>query len=209
MKPLMNKTAFSLALALFLPACMLVGGGETRYQLIAPQLEAPPSEAGAAFEGSLSIARPETDRTRDSTRILVRRDRTLLPWAGSAWIDRAPDLLQDLLVEYLDGRVATVGRYGSLPADYRLDLVMRRFEFVEQADELQAELVLVARLFDAGGELLDATTLTGRESGGGGSIDEAVSSMEAAIRAVFEKVADWLRPRLAAKTTASEGGTDQ
>src|SRR5699024_9172743 len=99
-----------------------------RYRLIAPQLDAEPAAEQPGDNGTLAISRPRTDRTRDSSRILLRRERTLLPWAGVAWIDRAPDLVQTMLIEYLDGRVATVGGYGSLPADYRLDLVMHGFE---------------------------------------------------------------------------------
>lgn len=207
MKAVILNTAVSLAAAVLLSACLL-GGGETRYRLIAPQVEAAETTNHTALEQSLAIARPEADRTRDSSRILVRRDRVLLPWAGSAWIDRAPDLLQDLLVTYLDGRLATVGRYGSLPGDHRLDLVMRRFEFVEGPKGLRAELVLVARLFAADGELLDVTRLTRRESSSGDSIDEAVSAMEAAMQAAFEELAEWLRPRLASRSaSAAAAGT--
>lgn len=202
MKSLMTTSAVALAATLLLSACML-GGGETRYRLIAPQVEPVQAPDRESAEVSLAVARPEADRTRDSSRILVRRDRTLLPWTGAAWIDRAPDLVQDLLVAYLDGRVATVGRYGSLPGAYRLDLVLRRFEFAEGAEGLRAELALVARLFTADGSLLDVVTLRRSESSGNESIDEAVSAMETAMRAVFDELAEWLRPRL-----ASQGASD-
>jgi len=207
MKTVLTKSAVSLLAALLVSACVL-GGGQTRYRLIDPEVEAPAAPERATVDEILAVSRPETDRTRDSASILVRRDRTLLPWKGSAWIDRAPDLLQGLLVAYLDGRVATVGEYGSLPAAFRLDLVIRRFEFVELSGGLQAELVLVARVFAADGELLDVTTLTRRESSGGDSIDQAVSAMEAAMQATFAELADWLQSRLArpaAQSTAAEG----
>lgn len=197
MNPVTRSLAASLAPLLFLSACV-IGGEELRYRLIAPQVEAPESVENARAGQSLAVARPEADRTRDSSRILVRRDRTLLPWAGAAWIDRSPDLVLDLLVEYLDGRVATVGRYGSLPARNRLDLVMRRFEFVDVGQALQAEIVLVARVFAADGELLDATTLSGSETAGGESIGAAVAAMEIAMEGLFADLAEWLRPRLQA-----------
>lgn len=208
MKSVMTRIAIPLAATLLLSACLL-GGGETRYRLIEPQVAANAAAERAPLDETLAIGRPEADRTRDSASILVRRDRTLLPWTGTAWIDRAPDLLQDLLVGYLDGRVATVGRYGRLPAAYRLDLVMRRFEFVEGPDGLQAELVLVARLYAAGGELLEVNTLTRRESSGGDAIDDAVSAMEAAMQGAFEELAGWLRARLARQAAASPAGPDQ
>jgi len=195
MKIIMNTAAFSLLATLLLSGCML-GGGEMRYRLIAPQVEVPRPMNHRAVDRTLAIARPETDRTRDSSRILVRRDRTLLPWTGVAWIDRTPDLLQDLAITYLDGRVATTGRYGSLPATYRLDLVIRRFEFAEEPGGLQAELSLVARLFDASGELRAVTTLIRREPGGQASIDEVVPAMERVMLAVFDELADWLHGHL-------------
>lgn len=187
--------ALSLACMYLLSACVL-GGGETRYRLIAPQPEPPAPAESAPQQTTLAVARPLTDRTRDSSRILVRRDRTILPWQGAAWIDRSPDLLQSLLVEFLDGRVATAGRYGDLPASFRLDLVLRRFEFVEGAGGLQAEILLVARLFDAAGGLEDVTTISQREDVGGRSLDEAVGAMESAMGATFAELGEWLRPRL-------------
>lgn len=189
------RTSLSLVSVLLLSACLL-GGGETRYRLIAPQLDVPAGATTAAAETTLSVARPQADRTRDSSRILVRRDRTLLPWQGAAWIDRSPELLQALLVEYLDGRVATVGRYGDLPPAFRLDLVLRRFEFVEGSAGLEAEILLVARLFDGQGRLKGSTTLDRREDVGGDSLDQAVGAMEVAMSALFADLDAWLRPRL-------------
>lgn len=194
-----------LSAAMLLSGCLL-GGEETRYRLIAPQVDTVPTGPTAMIDASLAIARPGADRTRDSSRILVRRDRTLLPWAGAAWIDRSPDLVQDLLADFLTARMAAVGRYGSLPADHRLDLVLRRFEFVEDDEGLQAEIVLVGRLFDVRGELLGATTLSARERSGK-SIEEAVRAMETAMEAVFGELAGWLRPRLSSASAA--GRVDQ
>ena len=144
----------ALTVAVVLLASCALGVQKESYRLVAPAVKSADARAAADIGRKLAIARPEADRTRDSSRILVRRGRTLLPWANAAWIDRAPELLQGLLVEYLDGRVATVGRLGALPAQYRLDLVLRRFELVESAGELEAELILVARLFAADGALL-------------------------------------------------------
>jgi ABC-type uncharacterized transport system auxiliary subunit len=195
MKPTVVRVFVCLLVACLTPACML-GGEEVRYRLIAPQVEAGPEATESVAHRSLAVARPRTDRTRDSSRILLRRDRTLLPWKGAAWIDRAPDLVQSLLIAHLDGRVATTGSYGSLPAGYRLDLVMRRFEFVETADGLIAELELVVRLFDAGGALLGATTVARSRPAAGVSVDRALPAMESTLHSAFEALADWLRPQL-------------
>ncbi|MDZ7791173.1 MAG: ABC-type transport auxiliary lipoprotein family protein [Xanthomonadales bacterium] len=187
----------TLTVAVVLLASCALGVQKESYRLIAPAVKPADARAAGDIRQKLAIARPEADRTRDSSRILVRRGRTLLPWVNAAWIDRAPELLQGLLVEYLDGRVATVGRLGALPAQYRLDLVLRRFELVEGGDELQAELILVARLFAADGTLLGVTVVEGQTAADGHDLDAAVTAMEATIAEVFSALADWLSPRLA------------
>ncbi|MEE4304875.1 MAG: ABC-type transport auxiliary lipoprotein family protein [Wenzhouxiangella sp.] len=201
------KTAILLAAATLLSACVL-GGSETRYRLIAPQLEADAAPGAGEADRTLAIARPQADRARDSTRILVRRDRVLMPWAGAAWIDRAPDLVQDLLVAHLDGRVAMVGRYGSLPAEYRLDLVLRRFELVESDSGLAADIAIVARLFDSGGALLDSTGVTSRKSASNANLDAAMSAMEAGMEEAFGSLARWLDERLAETEGGRAASTD-
>lgn len=180
----------------FLSACAL-GGGQTPYRLIAPEVDAPEPAQAVPVDRTLAVSRPEADRTRNSTRILVRRGRALMPWKGAAWIDRAPDLLQDLLVEFLDGRVATVGRSGNLPAEFRLELAMRRFEMAERSGGLEAEVVVVVRLFDAVGRLLAVNTLEGREQASGKSLDASLTAMETAMGEVFTDLADWVRPKIA------------
>jgi len=199
----------ALAVAVFVLASCALGVQKESYRLMAPAVQAVDARSAEDIGRKLAIARPEADRTRDSSRILVRRGRTLLPWANAAWIDRAPELLQGLLVEYLDGRVATVGRLGSLPAQYRLDLVLRRFELVESGDELDAELVLVARLFAADGTLLGVTVLEGQTAADGNELDAAVHAMEITLADAFGALADWLSPPLADAEKSSLSGLDQ
>lgn len=190
-----RKMSILLAVAALLSACVL-GGADKRYRLIAPQIEAGDAVSSEDSGLTLAIARPQADRTRDSTRILVRRDHVLMPWPGAAWIDRAPSLVQDLLVAYLDGRVATVGRYGSLPADYRLELVITRFELADRADGLQADVAVVARLFEASGRLLATTRAEDRTPASGTSLEDAVAAMETGMSQVFGELADWLQGHL-------------
>lgn len=206
MKHFINRALFCLTVSLLASSCML-GGGEVRYRLIAPELEASSAPAEPTGVGTLAVSRPQTDRTRDSSRILLRRDRTLLPWAGVAWIDRAPDLVQTMLIEYLDGRVATVGGYGSLPADYRLDVVMHGFEFAEAAQGLRAEFDIAVRLFDAGGGLVATNRVVRHASADGESIDRALPALESSLRLAFEELSDWLQAQMG--ETAVSAGADQ
>lgn len=187
-----------MAIAFLLTGCLLGSGGDKRYRLLAPEVDPAVGGQHAPADTVLAISRPHTDRTRDSSRVLVRRGRSLMPWPGVAWIDRAPEVLQGLLVETLDGRVATVGRHGSVPRDYRLDLDLRRFELVERGEGLSAELVLAARLVDASGELVAATTVVERgHSAASSSIDDALAALEDALGSGIGQLADWLGGRLA------------
>lgn len=195
MRTLTTRSTFLLMAALILSACT-IGGAERNFRVLAPQLDAIGPDDQTPLDAVLSVARPQADRTRDSRRILVRRGRSLMPWAGVAWNDRAPDLLQNLLVEALDGRVATVGRHGALVADHRLDLELRRFELVEEGGSLEAELELTVRLLDRFGVIIDTIRIGEREAVGGGDVEAAVAAMETALERGFGTLAEWLRERL-------------
>lgn len=187
-----------LMIALILSACT-IGGNERSFRVLEPQLDLIAAGDETPLDVVLAVARPQADRTRDTSRILVRRDRSLMPWAGVAWNDRAPDLVQDLLVEALDGRVATVGRHGALAADYRLELALRRFELVEEGQSLHAQLGLTIRLLDREGVIVDTIRIDERERAAGGDVGAAVTAMEAALAPGVETLAGWLRERLSAQ----------
>lgn len=192
--------AFAAAAMLLVSACSITGGPR-QYRLLSPEIEMPPLPAGQVYAPVLALTRPEADRARDSSRILVRHGRALKPWSGAVWADGIPDLLQTLAVEYLDQRVAVAGRYGSLPADYRLDLEVRRFELVDNNGRLGADIRLVARLLDAGGQLVDTARLASAAPAGEKSLDAGIGAMETALEEVFEELADWLATQL---TVAAE-----
>ncbi|NEZ02920.1 hypothetical protein G4Y73_02005 [Wenzhouxiangella sp. XN201] len=195
MRTLTKRWIFLLTASLVLSACT-IGGAERNFRVLAPQLDTIGPGDQTPLEAVLSVARPQADRTRDSRSILVRRGRSLMPWAGVAWNDRAPDLVQDLLVDALDGRVATVGRHGALVADHRLDMELRRFELVEEGGSLEAELELTVRLLDRFGVIVDTIRIGEREATGGGDVEAAVAAMETALERGFGTLAEWLRERL-------------
>lgn len=192
------RLSLGLMSALILSACT-IGGAERSFRVLEPQLAPLGAGEQAPLDTVLAVARPQADRTRDTSRILVRRDRSLMPWAGVAWNDRAPDLVQDLLVEALDGRVATVGRHGDLAADYRLELELRRFELVEEGRSLHAQLALTVRLLDREGVIAATLRIDEREVAAGQNVEAAVAAMETALQRGIGTLADWLRERLPAQ----------
>lgn len=80
----------------------------------------------------LQIARPYADTMHDSARILVRpQPGELQVYKGAAWVQPAPDMVQDTLLRAFtdSGRLAGVARRGDgVSARYQLLLDLRRFE---------------------------------------------------------------------------------
>ena len=100
-----------------------------------PQRSPPQDTANAAapqVDWQLQIARPYADTMHDSARILVRPEPgELQVYRGAAWVQPAPDIVQDTLLRAFSdsGRLAGVGRRGDgVSARYQLLLDLRRFE---------------------------------------------------------------------------------
>lgn len=196
--PGMARSIALLSIVALLSACALGGGGE-RYRLIAPEvsLAADPAPLGESGELTLAVARPVADRSRDSSHILVRRGRDLMPWPAAAWMDRAPEMFRGLLIDAFDGHLATVVRRGTASADYRLELDLRRFELVEGPEGLAAELLFSVRLLDPSGELMATARFHETDHPAqAGSLDAGVAALEQAMAQSFLALADWLRTEL-------------
>lgn len=133
--------------ALATTACTL-GGKAQPLTLIDPRV-GPVETAGlTAVDWSVEIPRPLTDQTRDSDRLIVRRDSARLQvYPGVSWLDSLPDMAQTLMVQALTDSdlFAGVGREG-LSARYALATELRRFELVDEGGDLRVELVITANL---------------------------------------------------------------
>lgn len=88
--------------------------------------------AGPQADWQLQIGRPYADTMHDSARILVRpQPGELQVYKGAAWVQPAPDIVQDTLLRAFtdSGRLAGVARRGDgVSARYQLLLDLRRFE---------------------------------------------------------------------------------
>lgn len=97
-----------------------------------PQRGATQDTAAPPLDWQLQIARPYADTMHDSARILVRpQPGELQVYKGAAWIQPAPDIVQDTLLRAFadSGRLAGVARRGDgVSARYQLLLDLRRFE---------------------------------------------------------------------------------
>ncbi len=146
----MNTRTFTAVLLLALcQACSFLPQTEP-VQLLDPQ-PALGTPAAHKHDWALNIARPETDRMRDSTRVLVRgQDGQLRIYGNTRWVAAAPDLLRTLLVRDMrDRSLVTEVRSGSGGGQFMLALDLRRFELSESASGLTVDLRVEARLYDS------------------------------------------------------------
>ncbi len=114
-----------------------LGGCSVLFPPSAPQLYTLTPRIGNTRSGplvhdQLVVVVPVAPESLDTERIALTRNGIVLDYfAGSAWTDRAPALLQGLMVDALQnsGRIVAVGRGSSdLNPDYLLETELRDFE---------------------------------------------------------------------------------
>jgi cholesterol transport system auxiliary component len=106
------------------------GGAPPKLYTLTPATEFP--AGGVTVSWQLLIATPSCTAALDSERIALSRSPTTLDYfADAAWIDRAPRMVQALLVQSFEnsGRIAAVASDSmALRADYLLEPELRHFE---------------------------------------------------------------------------------
>ena len=135
--------------ALILSACSL-GGKTVPLTIIEPQLDPIESAGLTPVDWAIEVPRPITDQTRDSDRLIVRRDGGRLQvYPGVSWVDSLPDMVQTLLVQaFTDSDTVTSAARSGIRARFALATELRRFELVDDDDNPYVELVITARLID-------------------------------------------------------------
>ena len=134
--------------ALLCSACFGPGINDKRERPVTFRLTAPAIETatGDRSNATLGVARPRTAPALDSAAIaVVRPGQSFDYYTGVRWIEPAPAMLQQLLVQTLasSGAYATVVSVPSrVNVEHLLDVELRRFEAVAD-DELSAPRVYV------------------------------------------------------------------
>ena len=119
-------------LALAPASCSLLpqAGAPPKLYTLTPASDFPPG--GARVSWQLLIDAPASTAALDTARIALSRSPTTIDYfADAAWVDRAPLMLQSLLVQSFEnsGRIAAVARDSlMLRADYILSTELRHFE---------------------------------------------------------------------------------
>lgn len=118
-------------LAMTPAACSVLpsGGPAPKLYTLTPVAKFPP---GAPVSWQLLVEVPASTAALNTERIALKRSPTTVDYfADAAWTDRAPLLVQELIVQSFEdsGRIAAVARQSlSLSADYILDPELRNFE---------------------------------------------------------------------------------
>jgi cholesterol transport system auxiliary component len=189
---------------LVLGACSAIGSKPPQlYTLQAPAVEANDIES---LPAQLAIAVPDAPANLDSTRIALSQSATTTDYfANAEWTDRAPILIQNLLIESFEnsGKIKAVFRdTAALHADYLLQTEIRNFE--AQYSEPHAAPQVVVRIESRLLRMPDrnivgtfnATEQTQAEKN---NVDSIVTAFNAALGAALQQTVAWTLHTLPAK----------
>lgn len=142
------RRTFLLAMSAGLAACSapLGGGAPPQLYKLTPVKDFPPNLPKTTAQ--LLIEAPSAPGGLDSERIALQKSTTSLDYfAGAAWTDRAPNLVQSLLVESFEntGKIAAIDRESlALRADFVLEPDLRDFTAIYGGTDVPTVRVRIA-----------------------------------------------------------------
>jgi cholesterol transport system auxiliary component len=192
--------------ALLLPALLPIllvagcGGG-----LLAPSgpppalytLQAPATVATTAGDAhwQLLVEAPEATLDINNTRIAVAPTPTRIDYfAGVAWADRPPSMLQAVLVESFDrsGRIGAVERQsGGLRSDFMLATDLDDFQAEAGPNGTQAHVRITARLIRSRDRSIVAARTFETSIDVGLGIESAIGGFDRAVETLVPEIVDW------------------
>lgn len=183
-----------LTLVIVLAGCTIIEP-QPPGRVIEPQITLPERVKHEQSYGSIRVLRPESDQTRDSRQILVRRDdSSLQALPQHLWLEKAPDLLRSVMLDSFrrSGPFDDAATGGS--ADWILTTSLRRFEAVDYGDgSYGVEIELFVRLIQqqTGRPLLSRFIQIERSSAGN-QPNDWITSFEQALSQTLIELTDWL-----------------
>jgi cholesterol transport system auxiliary component len=206
--------AAMLAVAAMLTACAAINPVASRLYTLTARTGIEGGVPRATWQ--LLVEVPAAAAGIDTTRIAVARTPTSLDYfAEVSWTDRAPNMVQGLLVESFEdtGRIVSVGRDSvGLRSDFMLKTELRDFqaEYGSPATaypdrvrvRMAAKLVTMPRRTIEAGESFEAVVpVAGRD------FDQTVAAFNSALGSVMEQLVAWtLRTGAAAAAKAGTAG---
>lgn len=160
----------------------------------------------------LLVGVPTAPAQIDTARIaLSRSPLTLDYFADSAWADRAPAMVQSLLIEAFEetGRIPAVSRdSAALRADYLLMSELRRFEadYANPAGPPVAMVRMLVRLIRMPDRaIVGEAEFTHRETAARNDMAAIVAAFDDSLAAVDRSIVEWTLRRIATQGGAAAG----
>ncbi len=149
-------------------------------------------------EYQLTVETPITAASLDTNRIAVMKTPTNLDYyANATWIDRAPQMIQTLVIESFEntGRIVAVGRESvGLRADYTLKLEIREF----QAQVFNADSPVVNVRINAKLVKMPERTIVGNSTfekilpvPAGANLEEVIEVWDEALGKCLKRIVEW------------------
>ena len=195
--PRRRDTLAGLASALALGGCIPafpLGGPDPRTFRVTPKYTF--ADDLPTVTWSLAVAEPSAERTLDTNRIAVVTNGTNVDYVALAfWIDRAPSMLQTLIVQSFrnSGRIAQVGTTRDrLRADFLLTSDLRAFQLNRGNGQdqirvrLDVQLLRMPQRDPVGSESIAADWVPA-----GSGVDAAVGAFDEATGRVLKDLVAW------------------
>jgi cholesterol transport system auxiliary component len=151
----------------------------------------------------LLVSTPIAPAEIDTTRVALTRSPTTIDYfANAAWSDRAPAMVQSLLIESFEqtGKIVSVSRdLAVLRADYILMSELRRFEaHYENGDAPPTVMVrLLVRLVKMPDRTIIGDDLAdGRETAARNNMDAIIEAYNEALGSVMKRLVTWTLRRI-------------
>jgi len=188
-----------------LASCLVpLAGCSLLFPPSAPQLYRLTPQTGDVARGppvraQLVVDAPTAPESLDTDRIALTRNQIELDYfAGSAWTDRVPRLLQGLIIDALEnsGRIVAVGRDSSdISPDYQLQTDLRDFQARYTGSGGQPPTIVVRLAADLVklpdrrviGSMMAAKEVPATRN----DLDSVVAAFDAATGEVIPQIVDW------------------
>jgi len=188
-----------LPAAAALPACAavdLITPAPPQLYTLSPKTTFPAD--APAVDWQLLVEAPIAPAAIDTARIVVARTPMAIDYfADVAWVDRAPQMVQTLMVESFESsrRITAIGREGlALRADYILRTELREFqaEFDPGDPRPSANVRLIARLVRMPErEIVAIESFESRERAATTDFPALIGAFDTALGAVLRRMVDW------------------
>lgn len=172
-----------------------------------------PATAPPLPDQTLIVTEPEASTVLDTRKIaLMPETREFSFYAGAEWVDRAPRMIQTLLITSFEkaGIFKDVGAENMpLSADYRLTIGLRAFnaDYTAKSGPV-VNITMMARLFRTRAlDLVDSRLISISLPVGSDSMGEIIATFDRANRQAMTRIVNWTIESISGTGTAAD--TDQ